>query len=122
MSVDLAPASVSDATRRSKQRSADLRLDQDQVDEQDDKVMFDVFVGEAATLRTLGQTHAFAQGSVVGLAVLGVEGIDGMSAFDADGHRPDESGSQKGASSKVGTDDASNSEDENYFREMWTSL
>jgi hypothetical protein len=54
------------------QMPVDLRLDQDQVDEEDDKVMFDVFVGEAVALRTLGQAHALAQGAVVGLAVLGV--------------------------------------------------
>lgn len=55
------------------QVSIHLRLDQHQIDEQDDKVMFHVFVGELLAARTLGQAHAFAQRAVIGFAVGTVE-------------------------------------------------
>jgi hypothetical protein len=37
-----------------------LRLDQHQIDEQDDEIMLDVFVRESLTARTLRETHALA--------------------------------------------------------------
>ena len=52
--------------------SVDLRLDQDQVNEEDHKVMFDIFVGEALTARALCQSYTFAQSAIIGFAVGGV--------------------------------------------------
>ena len=63
-----------------------LRLDQDQIDEEDDKVMLDVLVREAFTTRTLGQTHAFAECLVIGFAVGRIKRADGVPAFDAYRH------------------------------------
>lgn len=63
-----------------------LWLDQHQINEEDDIVMLDVFVGEAFAARALGQADALAEGVIVGLAVGGVEVGDGIGAFDADGH------------------------------------
>jgi len=77
-----------------------LRLDQDEIDKEDDKVMLDIFVREAFTARTLGQTHAFAECFVIGFAVCCVERADGIPTFDTNRHDtqlqwldPDEVGS-----------------------------
>lgn len=64
-----------------------LRLDQDQINEQHDKVMLDVLVREALATRALRQAHALAKGVVVRLAVRCVEMRDRVRAFDANGHR-----------------------------------
>lgn len=37
-----------------------LRLYQHEINEQDDKIMFDVFIGEVLTFRALGEADAFA--------------------------------------------------------------
>lgn len=50
-----------------------LRLDEHQVDEDHDKVVFNVFIGEALAPRTLGQSHAFALGAVIGTTVGAVQ-------------------------------------------------
>lgn len=63
-----------------------LWLDQDQVDEQDNKVMLDVLVGEPFAARALRQAHALAQRAVIGLGVCGVEGIYGKATFYAYRH------------------------------------
>lgn len=63
-----------------------LRLDQYEVNKQHDKVMLDVFVGELLAARTLCQSHALAQRSVVGFRVLGVQGFNGIPALYADWH------------------------------------
>lgn len=62
----------------------DLGLNEDEVDEEDDKVMLDVFVGEAAAVLADGEAHAVV--FVVGAGVLRVQRLDGVAAFDADGH------------------------------------
>jgi hypothetical protein len=48
--------------------------------------MFDVFVGEAFASGTLRQSHSFAQGTVVGFAVGGVEVVDWKPTFNAYRH------------------------------------
>lgn len=63
-----------------------LRLDQDQVNEQHNKVVLDVLVGELLAARTLCQAHTLAQCAVVGFRVLGVQCFDGVAALYADGH------------------------------------
>ncbi len=64
--------------------TVDLRLDEDEVDEEHDEVMLDVFVGEALAAGALGEADAFAGGAVVGFAVGRVELVDGVTAFYAD--------------------------------------
>jgi hypothetical protein len=46
-----------------------LRLDQDQVDEQDYKVVLNIFVGESFAARALRQTHPLPKRAIIGLAV-----------------------------------------------------
>ena len=64
-----------------------LRFYQDKVNKEHDEVIFDIFVGEVLAAGTLRQTHAFAQGAIVGTAISAVQMRDGIRAFDADGHR-----------------------------------
>jgi len=63
-----------------------LRLDQDQVNEQHDEVMLDVFVGEALAARALGEPDAFAQRPVIRLAVCRVQLVDRIATFNTYGH------------------------------------
>jgi hypothetical protein len=63
-----------------------LRLDQDQIDEEDDKIMLDILVGEAFAAWTLGQPYAFAESLVIGFAVGGVKCADRIPTFDAYRH------------------------------------
>lgn len=49
-----------------------LWLDQDQIDEQHDEIMLDVFVGEAFAAWTLCEAYTFAESLVIGFAVCGV--------------------------------------------------
>ena len=63
-----------------------LRLDQDQIDEEDDEIMLDVLVCEAFAARALGQPHTFAERLVIGLAVCCVERADRIPAFNAYRH------------------------------------
>lgn len=48
--------------------------------------MLDVFIGEPLAAGTLREAHAFPERPVVRFAVFGVEGLDGVAAFYADGH------------------------------------
>jgi len=48
--------------------------------------MFDVFVCKAFAARALREPDPFSERAVVGFGVGGVEGFDGVAAFDADGH------------------------------------
>ena len=63
-----------------------LRLDEDEIDEQHDVVVLDVFVRKSFASRTLSQPDAFAEGTIIGRSVRGIELIDGIATFDADGH------------------------------------
>lgn len=63
-----------------------LRLDQDQVYEQHDKVMLDIFVPEPLAPRALCQPNTLAQGAVVRFAVGGVERAKRISALYTYGH------------------------------------
>jgi hypothetical protein len=49
-----------------------LRLDKDEINEDHDEIMLDVFVREPLAARTLRKTHSFAQGSVIGATVCAV--------------------------------------------------
>ena len=49
-----------------------LRLDKDEINEDHDEIMFDVFVREPLATRTLRQTHPFTQGTIIGAAVCAV--------------------------------------------------
>lgn len=53
--------------------SAYLRLDQDQINEKNNIVMLNIFVGEALAIRTLCQSYTLAERSIIGLAVSCVE-------------------------------------------------
>lgn len=87
MSVDLPSPNVLARLLINHKRSSYLWFDQDQVDEDHDKVIFDVFVGEALAARALRQSHAFALGSVIGTTIRAIQVRDRIGAFDADGHR-----------------------------------
>lgn len=63
-----------------------LRLDQDEVDEQHDKIMLDVFVSEPLASWTLCQPDALSQGAIVGFAVGSVERPQRISALNAYRH------------------------------------
>ena len=63
-----------------------MRLDQDQIDEEDDKIMLDILVGEAFAAWTLGQPNTFSECFVIGFAVCCVECADRIAAFDAYRH------------------------------------
>lgn len=63
-----------------------LRLDQNQVDKQNHKVILDVFIGKALAPRALRQAYAFSQGSIVGAAVRAIQMRNWVGALDADRH------------------------------------
>ena len=67
-------------------QDTDLWFNQDQVDEQDHEVVFNIFVGKPLAMRTLGEADAFAQRTVIGFAVGGVEVSDWSRACDAYWH------------------------------------
>ena len=48
--------------------------------------MFHIFIAKPATVFAHGQSHAVATGLVVCAGVLGEEGLNRITAFDADGH------------------------------------
>lgn len=64
-----------------------LRLDQNQVDEYDYKVMFDVFVAEVSAVLAYCQAYAVAARVLIGALIFGIECFDGEAAFYADWHR-----------------------------------
>ena len=63
-----------------------LRFDQNEIYKEDDVVVFNVFVAEAAAVLAHGEPHAVAAGLVIGAGVFGVERPDRIAAFYADGH------------------------------------
>lgn len=63
-----------------------LRLDQNQVDKQNHKVILDVFIGEALAPRALRQAYTFPQGSIIGAAVRAIQMRNWVGALDADRH------------------------------------
>lgn len=69
-----------------KKMSIHLGFDQDQIDEEDDEVMLDIFVGESFAARTLGQTHSFSKRAVISLAVRGVKLVNWVATFNANWH------------------------------------
>ena len=64
----------------------DLRFDQNKIDEQDDEIMFDIFVRESLAARTLRKTDSFTQRSIVGFAVSRVQIRELIAAFYTDWH------------------------------------
>ena len=72
--------------KRPASQRAYLRLNQHEIDEQHDKVVLDIFVGELVALRALRQPYAFAERPVVRLGVLRVQCLHRVPAFDAYGH------------------------------------
>lgn len=63
-----------------------LGLYEYEVDEENYKVVLDVFICEAFAVGTLGEAHAFAEGAVVGFGVSRVQDGDGVAAGDAYWH------------------------------------
>lgn len=53
--------------------------------------MLDIFVREPLAARTLRQSHAFAEGAVIGFAVGRIKRTDRISTFNAYWHRRAES-------------------------------
>ena len=66
--------------------SIHLRFDQDQINEEDDEIMLDIFVGESFAARTLGQTHSLSKRAVVSLAISCVKLMDWVATFNANWH------------------------------------
>lgn len=64
----------------------DLRFDQDQVDEDNHKIMLDIFVAELPAVLAYCQAHAVAAGIFVGALIFGVECFDWKSALYTDWH------------------------------------
>lgn len=83
VSIDLQDISLCSLTEPSKLY---LRFDQDQVDEQHHKVMFDILVAKASTVLADRQTNTVAAGLVIGSGILRVQRLDWIPAFYADGH------------------------------------
>jgi hypothetical protein len=69
-----------------KTRETYLRLDQDQINEQHDKVMLDILVGKAFAPWALRESYAFAESLVIGFAVRGIKCADRIATLDADWH------------------------------------
>lgn len=63
-----------------------MRLDQDEVDEQNDEVMLDVFVRKTLTARTLSEPDTFSQRSVIRLTVGSIQLVDWISTFNTYRH------------------------------------
>lgn len=72
VSVDL-PPTVSARVFINHRGNPYLRFDEHQIDEDHDKVIFDVFVGKALAARTLRQSHAFALGSIIGATIRAIQ-------------------------------------------------
>jgi hypothetical protein len=70
----------------SAKRTTHLWLNQHQIDEQDHKIMLDIFVAELPAIFADGQAHPMAAGLVIGARVFGIEGLDWIATFYADGH------------------------------------
>ena len=71
---------------KEKDETTHLRLNQDEINEQDHKVVLDIFVREPLATRTLRQTHTLAQRAVVGLAVGRVQVRELVAALYTDWH------------------------------------
>ena len=63
-----------------------LRFDQDKIDEEDNEVMLDILVGKLLAVLALRESHAFAERTIVGAAVRGVENGHWVGARDTDRH------------------------------------
>jgi hypothetical protein len=63
-----------------------LWLNQNEIYKEDDVVVFNVFVAEAAAVLAHGEPHAVAAGLVIGAGVFSVERLDWISAFYTDWH------------------------------------
>jgi len=63
-----------------------LRFNQHQVNEKYHKVMFHVFIAEAATVLAYCESYSMTTGAIIGARVFGVEGLDRVAAFYADWH------------------------------------
>lgn len=74
------------------QMAVDLRLDEDQVDKDDDKIVLDILVAKLATVPADRQSDVVSTRLVTCARVLGPERLDGVLALDADGHRGGEVG------------------------------
>lgn len=66
--------------------SVHLWFDQNQVNEDNDEVELDVSVCELLASWTLCEAHTARRAPIPGCSVFGVEGLDGIAAFYADGH------------------------------------
>lgn len=64
-----------------------LGLDEHEVDKNDHKIVFDIFIGEPLAARTLGQSDTLALRAVIRTTVGAVQVRDRIRAFNADWHR-----------------------------------
>lgn len=78
------------------QVSVHLRLDEDEVDKDDDKVVLDILVAEPAAVATDRQPDVVPAGPVAGTRVLRPERLHRVLALDADGHRERERERERG--------------------------
>lgn len=64
-----------------------LRLDEDEVDKDYDKVVLNILVAKLTAVAAHSQSDVMAAGLVTGTRVLGPERLDRVLTLDADGHR-----------------------------------
>lgn len=67
--------------------NAYLGLNEHQINEEHDKVIFNVFIGKPLAPGTLRQSHALALGPVISTTVGAVQVRDWIGALDANRHR-----------------------------------
>jgi hypothetical protein len=63
-----------------------LRLDKDEINEEDDFIVLNIFVCEALAVRTLSQSHSFPKRAVICFAVCRVQVRHWRATRDADRH------------------------------------
>lgn len=61
-------------------------FNQNQINEENHKVMFDILVAEPAAVFADRKAHAMAAGLVIGSRIFGIEGLDWISTFYTDWH------------------------------------
>ncbi|KAF4637283.1 hypothetical protein G7Y89_g809 [Cudoniella acicularis] len=63
-----------------------LRFDQYQINKKNYKIVLYIFIAEPATVLANCEAHTMATGPVISARIFGVEGLDGIATFYADGH------------------------------------
>lgn len=73
-------------SKKTERTKSYLWFDQDQIDEQDNKIMLDIFVCKTLASRALCQADALSQSTIIGLTVCRVQAAYGVPTLDTNGH------------------------------------